>query len=97
MKQMEVLDYALGHDCFLYEQRVKEDGIYYFVRKNGTKKLVVIFPVEGGGQYSIPAVCHVCQQLYIKAPEDIEPYCGIVKAAKERVKALENFPPTAMN
>lgn len=97
MTQMQVLEYVLANDCYLYEQRVKEDGIYYYVRRNGTKKLVVVFPLEGNGDYTYPAICHICQQLGISAPDEVEPYCGIVKAAKEKAKALESFTTSTMN
>lgn len=58
MTQKEVLAHVLNHDCYIYDQRTKDDGIYYYVRKNGTKKMVVIFPVMKG-VYKEAAICHI--------------------------------------
>lgn len=97
MKQLEVLDYVLANDCYLYEQRVKEDGIYYYVRRNNTRKLVVIYPVQDNDDYSIPAICHICEVMCIDSPADISPYCKAVQAAKEKAKSLDQYPQPTMN
>lgn len=97
MTQQQVLEYVLSKECYLYEQNIKEDGIYFYVRRNGTKKMVVIYPLIKGDGYTMPAVCHICQTLHIAAPQDIEPYCKAVSDAKEKVKVLEQFPATSTN
>lgn len=91
MTQTEVLDYVLDNDCYVYEQRIKEDGIHYFVRRNGTKKMVVIYPVKDNKSYTKPAVCHVCQTLDINQPDYAKDYVKIVNEAKTKAKTLSEF------
>ena len=34
MTQEEIKLDLLNKDCYIYEQRLKDDGVHYFIRKN---------------------------------------------------------------
>jgi len=96
MTQHEVLAHVLKNDCSIYEQRIKDDGTYYFVRRNGTKKMAVIYPVVG--IYTQAAICHICDTLGdIPKPEYAKNYSSVVKDAKQKAEVLQEYPKRNMN
>ena len=90
MTQLDVKDYLLldGYNCCLYDERVKEDGVHYFIRNTVTKKLVVVYPVKKG-TYTPAAVCHICNQLNVPTPDYATPMQSAVNKAKERAQELK--------
>lgn len=97
MTQDEILSYVLDSDCYIYREKVKEDGVYYYVRRNGTKKMVVIYPVKDG-VYTYPSICHICQTLDIaEIPEEAQAALDFVTHVKEKAEVLRQFPPQNRN
>jgi len=97
MTQEEVLAHVLANDCHIYDQRIKDDGIYYYVRRNGTKKMVVVYPIKKGN-YTQAAVCHICETLgKIKIPDYAAEYLQVVEEAKKSAKTISEFPSQGMN
>jgi hypothetical protein len=77
---------------------MKEDGLHYFVRRNGTKKMAVIYPVKNDGTYTPAAICHICDTLgEIPKPEYAEKYSSIVKEVKDKANVLDDLPNRNMN
>jgi hypothetical protein len=98
MNQQQVLDWVLNNDCYIYDQRVKDDGIYYYVRRNGTKKMAVIYPTKKDRPYTKAAICHICDTLgNIPVPPYAEDHAGIVAEMKSKAKALSDYPKQGMN
>lgn len=97
MTQQEVLEYVLARDCYIYEQRVKDAGIFYYVRRNGTKRIVTVYPVHDD-LYTPSAVCHICAQLeIIEIPPFAVGYYEIVRDAKSKLQVLKKFPQQGQN
>lgn len=67
MTQEDLKEYLEQHDCHVYKTQVKEDGIYYFMRRNGQRKIAVAFP-PSKGVYKQENVCHVCNLLDVQVP-----------------------------
>jgi hypothetical protein len=69
MTQDDLKDYVLlpDHDCYIYKELKKPEGIFYYIRRAGTTQLAVLFPPKSG-IYKEENVCHVCKQLKITVP-----------------------------
>lgn len=87
MTQLDVKDHLLldGHDCYLYEERNKDDGAHYFIRNRTTKKISIVYPVKKGS-YTPAAVCHICNQLNVPPPDYAKPMQSTIDLAKLRAK-----------
>lgn len=67
MTQDILKEYLEDHDCYLYKSQVKEDGEYYYMRRNGQTTIAVLFPPKSG-QYKPESVCHICELLDVEVP-----------------------------
>lgn len=98
MTQIEIKDDLLTKDCSIYEQRVKDDGIYYYMRRNGTKKMVVVYPTKDSRPYTKPAICHIYETLGIESlPENMGDFCQSFKKEKSKAATLSEFPKRMAN
>lgn len=70
MTQDDLKDYLElpEHECYLYKTKVKHDGMYYFMRRNKTVDIAVLFPPKKG-VYKEENVCHICKILKVATPE----------------------------
>lgn len=87
MTQLDIKDYVLlpEHNCYLYKTKEKEDGIYFFIRKNGGEKknIAILFPVKNNKSYTCGCVCNICTQLDVPVP----PYAKEIQVLINGVKA----------
>lgn len=82
MTQEDVKDYVLldEHNCYLYKTQVKSDGSYYFIRNKSSRKMIVVYPVNG--VYTQLSVYLTCIRLDIPLPDyakSIEPLGQIIR------------------
>ena len=71
MKQEEIKEYLLKKDCPIYKRKQKEDSMHYFFRKNGFKKIVVLYPVKNNRSYRNKEISHIYETLNIDPPEGL--------------------------
>ncbi len=92
MKQLDVLDYVLllGHNCYNYKTKDKEDGTYYYIRKrDGDKrKIAIIYPTKGDSSYTCGSVCNICTLLDVPVPEYGKKMQGRIDKAKSAAQGM---------
>lgn len=86
MTQEDLIDYVLAYDCYIYDEKDRWDGHAYFVRKNNTTNIAVIFKPKKG-KYMAVAVCHICNTLEVPVPDYAKDAQEIINEAKK------NLPP----
>lgn len=85
MTQDILKEYLEAHGCYLYKSRLKEDGEYFFMRKNGQITIAVLFPPKSG-QYKPESVCHICEQLDVEVPAYATEAQARLAAIKQQLK-----------
>lgn len=92
MTQLDLKDYILlpEHKCYIYKTKEKEDGTYYFIRKNGGEKnnIAVLYPTKDNSSYTCGAACNICNQLDVPVPpyaKDIQVVIDDVKATAKKI------------
>ena len=90
MTQQDLKEYLLlpGHNCQLYDERVKDDGVYYFIRNcSHPKKMKVVYPLKKG-TYSPAAVCEICMFLDVPTPNYGKRMESVVSEAKAETEKI---------